>query len=70
MDVPHDLVSGYQPWQWQNAMHNAKSILDLRNNLRSIYWNAAEGVRLDTLIEAYSQINFKNNTSCVASEIF
>jgi hypothetical protein len=69
-NVPHDVVSGYQPWQWQNAMHNAKSILDLKNNLRNLYWNAGEGLRLDTLFEAYTHINFKSNTSCVSSKIF
>lgn len=56
-DYPNDYVSGYAPYQIQNALHNVKNRWELRNNLRNQYWNAGEGMELDTLFGDYNGIN-------------
>ncbi len=56
-NFPNDYVSGYAPYQIQNALHNVKNRWELRNNLRNQYWNPGEGMELDSLFGDYIGIN-------------
>jgi len=65
-----DLVSGYQPYQWQNALQHAYNLNGFKNNLRNLYFNRGEGARLDTLIADYSHVGSTDNNNCVWQMIF